>query len=83
METGLFIVTRHRHDLYASLARTFETDDTVRVILDQRVGERRQRAEPPVVERRQGERRARAEVDTQLRSRGWALLSLPLSERGR
>lgn len=76
MLTALFIIARHRHDLYASLARTFETDDTVRVILDRRVGEQRQRHEPPVIEHRQGERRARPEVDTHLRSRGWALISL-------
>lgn len=76
METVLFIVARHRHDLYASLARTFEADDTARVILDRRVGERRQRHEPPVVEHRQGERRARPEVDAQLRSRGWAPISM-------
>lgn len=82
MVTALFIVARHRPDLYASLVRTFETDTTVRVILDRRVGERRHRQKPPRIDQRQGERRARPEVDTQLRARGWALLSLPLSGLG-
>ncbi len=82
METTLFIVARERHDLYASLVRTFEVDEGVRVILDRRLGERRRRLAAPAVDHRRGERRARPEVDAQLRSRGWALLSLPLSRPG-
>lgn len=82
METTLFVVARERHDLYASLVRTFETDEAVRVILDRRLGERRRRLEARAVDHRRGARRARPEVDTQLRSRGWALLSLPPSAPG-
>ncbi len=82
MESTLFIVARERHDLYASLVRTFETDEAVRVILDRRLGERRRRLEVRAVDHRRGERRAQSEVDAQLRSRGWALLSLPFSGPG-
>lgn len=77
MVTTIFIVARDRRELFDSLSRTFANDDTVRVLLDRRAGERRRRNQPAGVDRRQGDRRAQPHVEAQLRSRGWALVSTP------
>lgn len=71
----LFIVARDRQDLYASLRHTFVEDPSVRVLVDRRSRERRQRQEPPSLERRRADRRERPEAETQLCARGWALVS--------
>ena len=73
----LFIVSRSRRPLYESLRRTFEGDDTVQVILDRRVAERRaRRRRVRKAERRQADRRAQREIDRQLRTRGYALVGV-------
>lgn len=73
----LFIVSRSRGPLYESLRRTFEADDSVQVVLDRRVAERRRRRRGPrTTERRRGERRAQREIDRQLRARGYAVVEV-------
>ncbi len=72
----LFIVGRERRLLYDSLQRTFDGDDTVQVVLDRRVGERRQQGSTPRTERRQSERRAQRESDARLHVRGYALVDV-------
>ena len=61
----LFVVGREREPLYDSLRRTFDGDDTVQVVLDRRVGERRR-----------SERRAQRESDALLRARGYTLVDV-------
>ena len=71
------MVGRGRRALYDSLRRTFADDDFVQVILDRRVAERRRRrARPRPSERRRTERRVQREIDTQLRTRGYAVVGV-------
>jgi hypothetical protein len=73
----LFIVGRERRSFYDSLRRTFDGDDTVRVVLDRRVGDRRRRRlGSRRAERRERERRARRAIDAQLRARGYAVVGV-------
>ena len=73
----LFIVAESRRPLYDSLRRTFANDDTVQVILDRRVAERRRRRpRKRKTERRQAERRAQREIDWQIRARGYAVVGV-------
>ncbi|HEY3065625.1 MAG TPA: hypothetical protein VGL09_07520 [Methylomirabilota bacterium] len=53
----LIVVARNEGTLFHRLSEWFLDDPRVRVIMDRRRGERRQRAEPPSRERRQRERR--------------------------
>lgn len=57
----LLIVPRDRPDLYEYLKRQFSEVENFEVLLDRRLGERRQRAEPHEPERRRAERRRRPE----------------------
>ncbi len=73
----LFVVGREREPLYDSLRRTFDGDDTVQVVLDRRVGERRrQESTPRAGERRRSERRAQRDSDALLRARGYTLVDV-------
>ena len=72
----LFIVARNQRELYEELKRAFARHESVEVLLDRRVADRRHRqADAPVLERRRSEQRRRA-VDEQLRTFGWALVAL-------
>ncbi|MBI2217277.1 MAG: hypothetical protein HYU51_08270 [Candidatus Rokubacteria bacterium] len=53
----LVIVSRERPDLFDELKRRFAGDPTVQVLLDRRVGERRQREHARPGERRGRDRR--------------------------
>jgi len=66
----LFIVSRDQPDVYNRLARDFAADKEVQVILDRRVGERRQRAQGNGPERRRTGRRRQPE--------GWTVPVSPL-----
>jgi hypothetical protein len=78
----LFIVARSRRELYDSLKRTFAGDDTVQVLLDRRVAERRgARARKRKTERRQKERRAQRAIERQLLARGYAVVGVPRLQR--
>jgi GAF domain-containing protein len=72
----LFIVARHNEHLYQSLLRTFAGDETVEVVLDRRLGERRPQETEADATGRIRERRRLAEVDAQLRRRGWAVVTV-------
>lgn len=69
----LVIVARDRPDLWNDLRRDFTGGQGVRVILDRRKGERRQRAARHRPERRRGERR-QARVDRDLRYRSFVII---------
>lgn len=72
----LVIVARDEEALWESLKAAFADSDRIAVIRDRRYGERRRRDEPVAVERRRGERRRRPALDAEVRSRGWAVVSL-------
>jgi hypothetical protein len=71
----LFIVARERQDLYDHLRRAFADTPAVEVILDRRVGERRQHPLPADTERRQRDRRLR-DISSDVQGLGWALVRL-------
>jgi len=66
----IFIVARYNPQLYEYLQREFSHDERIRIIMDRRVGERRQRTEVATGDRRQQERRQHQHVDVHLRERG-------------
>lgn len=77
MGRTLFIVSRQHPDLYAYLRERFATDDAVEVILDRRLGQRRQRDTAPDTDRRRADRRERPEVEMELRTRSHAIITIP------
>jgi hypothetical protein len=82
IERLLFIVARSRRPFYESLRRTFDGDDTVQVVLDRRVAERRRkRPARRRDEHRQADRRAQREIDRQIRSRGYAVVGVRVFQR--
>lgn len=64
----LYIVSRDRPDVYDDLTRRFEGAPAIRVILDRRMGQRRQGITAPGLERRRTDRRLRPNLDAELRS---------------
>jgi len=73
----LIIVSGTREHLYNFFQRGFVENETVRVLLDRRVGERRQHSEPHESERRRGNRRSPKTIDGLLRAIGWTIVRLP------
>ncbi len=80
----LIIVAGNREHLYNVFQRGFVENETVRVLLDRRVGERRQHSEPHESERRRGNRRSPKTIDGLLRAIGWTIVRLrtPKNRRG-
>lgn len=76
----LLVVARHRRQLYEEIKRAFAGHESVDVILDRRVLERRQSKEAPPVDRRGRNRRSRSGIDEQLRTIGWSLVLLDLTK---
>src|SRR5712692_2094547 len=75
----LFIVARQLPDVYEHLREQFGREPDVEVILDRRIGERRQdRTRKPRAraDRRQADRRQNALVSEQLRATGYAFVRL-------
>jgi hypothetical protein len=68
MNREIFVVARDRPDLFRYLSETFAEADNVDVILDRRTGEDARRME---------DRRARPKVEQELRSVGYAFITLP------
>jgi len=68
----LLIVSRTEPARYTYLKHVFG-NESVDVILDRRVGERRQRWQRAAAERRRGDRRER-DVTKELQAFGWALV---------
>jgi hypothetical protein len=77
MGRTVFVVSRQHPDLYAYLRERFANDAAVEVILDRRLGQRRQRAEERDVDRRRADRRARPEVELELQTRSHAIITIP------
>jgi len=73
----LFIVSRTEPRQYLYLKHVFG-DESRDVVLDRRIGERRQSLTPPPVERRHIDRRQR-DITRELQSTGWALVRRPAS----
>ena len=73
----LIIVSGTREHLYNFFQRGFVENETVRVLLDRPVGERRQHSEPHESERRRGNRRSPKTIDGLLRAIGWTIVRLP------
>jgi hypothetical protein len=74
MSPGLLIVSVYRPDIYEDALRAIGVARDLIIVLDRRVGERRQR------HRTTGERsvpvdRRRIDIDDQLRTSGWAFVS--------
>jgi hypothetical protein len=72
MSREIFVVARDRPDLYRYLSQTFAEADNVQVILDRRSGEPRDDAAAA-----HPERRARPSVEHDLRSVGYAFITIP------
>jgi hypothetical protein len=68
----LFIVADNQLGLYRHLAKGFEGNHDVEVILDRRRGDRRTKSTPPAVEHRQRERRS-PYCASRLQSYGWLM----------
>jgi hypothetical protein len=79
----LLVVARHRRELYEEIKRAFAGQETVQVILDRRVSQRREKKGAAMLDRRRNERRSRSTVDEQLRSIGWSLVLLDLARAKR
>ena len=69
MSREIFVVARDRPDLFRYLSETFAEAENVDVILDRRTQEE--------VADRVNERRARPKVEEDLRSVGYAFITLP------
>jgi hypothetical protein len=71
MSREIFVVARDRPDLYRYLSQTFADADNVQVILDRRS------SEADTGERGHPDRRARPNVEHDLRSTGYAFITIP------
>src|SRR5215468_7642225 len=79
----LLVVARNRRRLYEELKRVFAGHETVQVILDRRLGQRRQRKVVPELDQRRRDRRTRSAMNDQLRTIGWSLMLLDLARSRR
>ena len=70
----LFIVSRDQRDLHAYLTKEFRRDEHIQIIVDRRLGDRRNRVEPRTSDQRRGARRCGLTMDRQMRSAGFALV---------
>jgi len=74
MQLGeIFVVARYNPQLFDYLQREFSQEERIRIIMDRRVGARRQQAGPASGERRQTNRRRHQDVDANLRERGFVI----------
>ncbi|PYN14677.1 MAG: hypothetical protein DME06_04435 [Candidatus Rokuibacteriota bacterium] len=67
------IVARDKPWLHTRFHLKFR-NTTARVLLDRRVGERRQRSGQGALERRRADRRARPSVEADIQAQGWAIV---------
>jgi hypothetical protein len=74
MPRQLVIVARSRAKLYEYLRLAFVGNETIRVLFNQRVVERRQRHGRHEPDRRQGDRRSPLRTEGLLRETGWAVV---------
>ena len=71
---GLLVVSREKQRLYEYLEKLVALGSDLKVILDRRVGERRQQVSDVPIERRKGERRAHPDADDELGSSGYTYI---------
>ena len=76
MTEDILVVARTQPSLYDYLCQDFAGDPDVRVVIDRRRGERRQRGEQWSTDRRRNERRTRPPIDHKLQSIGFAIVRL-------
>lgn len=76
MARTLVLVSRQHPDLYAFLRDRFSNAPTVDVVLDRRLGQRRQLVSPVRRDRRLADRRSRPDVDTELRERSHVIVTV-------
>jgi len=76
MPRELFIVARDRPDLYRYLTQTFADAENVQVVWDRRADERRRDGDTAGASRPQEDRRRRPHVEAELRTVGYAFLSV-------
>ena len=75
----LLVIARHQREFSDALQRAFAGHETVQVILDRRVSQRRQRQGAFLLDRRRNDRRRNSSaIDEQLRTLGWSLVPLEL-----
>ena len=70
----LFVVARSEERLFTYLKESFSDVDTVQVLLDRRVSERRRTQAPTGVDRRGGAERRAHDVSRSLTELGWAVV---------
>jgi len=71
---GLLIISVYRPDIYENALRSIGVARDLIIVLDRRVGERRQRHRSTGQRAVPGDRR-RIDIDDQLRTSGWAFVS--------
>ena len=71
---GLIIVARNQSDIWASLTLHFVGNEDVRVLLDRRQGDRRQRLQTVERERRGADRRRAPSIEADLRLRQFVIV---------
>jgi hypothetical protein len=76
MPREIFVVARDRPDLYHYLTETFADAENVSVVWDRRSEERRNNGGPEGEKRRESDRRTRPDIEADLRSVGYAFLSV-------
>lgn len=77
MDRLVFVVRRERAKLHDSLQHALGDEDGVDVLLDRRLGDRRQRDATHTQERRRWDRRTRPFADTEVAVRGWTIIRVP------
>jgi hypothetical protein len=77
MDRLVFVVRRERAKLHDSLQHALVDERGVDVVLDRRLGIRRQRDSSPEQERRRWDRRTRPFADTEVAVRGWTIIRCP------
>jgi hypothetical protein len=70
----VFVVARSEERLYTYLKDSFSDVDTVQVLLDRRITERRRAQAPAEVDRRLGSDRRAHDVSRSLAELGWAVV---------
>ena len=75
MGRTVYVVARDHPELFTYLRDRFSADGEVEVILDRRVGERRQANMAHTPERRRRDRRSRPEADIELQIRSHVIIT--------
>jgi hypothetical protein len=77
MTRVVFVVARSEERLYAYLKESFSDLETVQVLMDRRLSDRRQTQAPTDVDRRRGTDRRAHDVSRSLEELGWAVVRRP------